>query len=491
MLIENRTVRLCAAWLALGVSLGTLGACTAPTVELDSPAHQAMLEKDRRMAEQEPAAGQETITLTLEDAVARGVSHNLDARVSAMEILVSQKNVTLEKLKALPAITASRGYSGRSDEGATSSKSVLSGLQSLEPSQSSDQDRQSAALELNWNLMDIALAYADTKRAGNEVRVARERHEKVIQNIERDVYAAYWRAYAHQVTREKTERLIEDARAQITKVDEAVERKLLSADAASDQVAKLNDRVRTLKELDDRFNLSEIELKSMLALPLSAALDLKSPADRNGDYKQLLAEDISAQEWEALKARPEVREEILQKNITLQNTRREVLSTFPGAEIFVGMNYDSNSFLQNSTWIAGSAKLVQSILNIITLPERFQASEQKSHLADSRRHALVAAVLAQTRIARARLQSRDKIYADSRASLKMAERKASLAAHKKSAGWGSGQSGLEAGLEAQIETLRNEFARADAQDAYAAYMNTLGRRFFRPVDLTKAIGGAS
>lgn len=485
MIIENKFSQHCALWAVLL----SLGACTGPTVELDTPAHTAMLQKDRGFAEQ--AQTQQTITLSLEDAMKRGIENNLDARVAAMEILVSQGNVTLEKIKALPNMTASYSYTGRSNDGATSSRSVLSGLQSLEPSQSSDRDRKSEALELNWNLLDVALAYADTKKANEAVLVARERHEKVIQNIERDVYAAYWRAYAYQTTRDRTRELISGTASQINNVDLAVSKKLLSADAAGDQVSTLNDRIRTLKELDDRMNLSEIELKSMLALPLDSKLVLKAPVGRGQEYKTLLSENLQTQEWEALKSRPEIREEVLQKNITLRDTKREVLATLPGVELFVGKNYESNSFLQDSTWISSSAKLVQSILNIITLPERFQASEQKQHLADARRQALVAAVLAQTSIARERLSSRDAVYQDASRSLKAAQGKASLVGHKKAVGMTSGQAALQSRLEQQIETLRQELARADVQDAYAAYMNTLGRRFFRPVDLTKAIGGAS
>lgn len=481
MIIENRFSQSCALW----VVLACLGGCTAPAVDLDSPAHLTTLQKDRALAEQDQ--GQETITLTLDEAMTRGVEKNLDAHVAAMEILVSQGNVTLEKMKALPSMTASRGYLGRSNDGATSSRSVLSGLESLEPSQSSDRDRQTEALELNWNLLDVALAYADTKRANNETRVAQERHEKVIQNIERDVYAAYWRAYAYQQTRENTKRLISDSEHQISNLDTAVDKKLLSADTAGDQVSMLNDRVRSLKELDERMNLSEIELKSMLALPLRAKLVLKAPAGRGNDYKNLLAENLESQEWEALKSRPELREEILQRNITLQATKREVLSTLPGAELFVGKNYDSNSFLQDATWISSAAKLIQSITSIITLPDRFQVAEQKTQLADARRQALVAAVLAQTSIARERLGSRDAVYRDATRSLKSAQAKAGLLAHKQQVGMSSGQVALQGRLEQQIELMRQEFARADVQDAYAAYMNTLGRRFFRPVALTKAM----
>ena len=473
------------------LTLMCLGGCTAPAVDLDSPRHLAMLEADRKMAEQLQPDAPKKISLTLDQALQRGIEANLDARVAALEILVQQKNVTLEKLKALPSLNASRGYVGRDNDGASSSRSVLSGLQSLEPSQSSDRDRQTAALELNWNLLDVALAYADAQKADSGAQVSRERHEKVIQNIERDVYAAYWRAYAYQTTKSQTDKLLADTGLQVDRLNKAVKEKLISADVAGDQVVLLNDRVRSLKELNDQLNLSEIELKSLLSYPLSSEILLQKPDVRSGAYKSLLNESVEAQEWEALKERPELREEIIQKNITLQDTKREILTTLPGMELFVGANYDSNGFLQDSTWISSSAKLVQSIVSIFTLPTRYEAAKTREGLADARRQALVAAVLAQTHIARTRLQTREMAYQDAQRSLRSASGKATLVGHKKAAGFSSGQSVLQARLESQIETVRSHLAQAGVQDSYAAYMNTLGRRFFKPVNLTQGMGDAS
>ena len=464
-----------------------LGGCAGPAVELDSAAHDNLLRKDRLQAEQ-PVA-EKKIALTLDQAFQRGVANNLDARVAAIEILIQQKAVTLEQLKALPALNASTGYVGRSNDGSSSSRSIQSGLQSLEPSQSSDRDRRTAALELNWNLLDVALAYSDAKKADEEASIAQARHEKVIQNIQRDVYAAYWRAYAYQTTRVSTAKLIDDAEQQMNRLDQAVTKRLLSADTAGDQVAQLADRIRTLNELEEQLSLSEIELKSMLAYPLDTELILDSPDTHGGSYKNLLSQALEAQEWEALKNRPELREEILQKNLTLRETKREILTTFPGLELFGAANYDTNSFLSDLTWLNSSAKIVQSLISIVTLPSRLDAAKNKEMLADARRQALVAAVLAQTNIARQRLISREQVLQDSSSALKAAGKKASLLGHKQASGFAPGIMSLQAQLEKQIEVMRNQLARADLQDSYAAYMNTLGRRFFQPVNLTG--GGAT
>lgn len=488
MIIEKTCFYRCAVILGLllACSSGLVG-CTSPTIDLDTPDHEMRLRQDRLQAEQ--GNGEQHISLTLENAMSRGLAANLDARVAALEILVGQSKVTIEKLKALPAISASRGYVGRDNNGASSSRSVLSGLQSLEPSQSTDRERQVAALEANWNLIDIALAYADARKAGEEARIAAERHEKVIQNIQRDVYAAYWRAYAYQETATATRELLALTRAQTERLNQAVRQKLLSADAAADQTAQLADRARTLRELDDRLSLAQTELKSMLSLPLAAGLKLARPELWENGYRPLLQESLEAQEWEALKNRPEVREEILQKNVTLRDTKREVLMTLPGFELFAGLNYDDNSFLEDSTWGSTSLKIVQSLLSVVTLPARFEAAKKKEALADARRQALVAAVLAQTVMARLRLQAREDAYRDQVSSMAAAAAKVKLMSQRTHSGLSSGQTLLQARLENQIEQLRGKTFQAELQDAYAAYMNTLGRRFFRPLSLMPAEAG--
>ena len=485
MIIAKKQYSSSALWMVLALMTPALSGCSSTPVDLDSREHTALLQQDRQHAEQrmDQGATPQRVSLTLEQAIEHGITHNLDARVAAMEILVSQKNVTLEKLKALPSVTASATYTGRDNDAASSSRSIESGLQSLEPSQSSDRDRKLANLDINWNLLDVALAYTDAKKASEEAKIAAERHEKVIQNIERDVYAAYWRAYAYQETKARTDELIKSAGLQVGKLNQAVNEKILSADQAADQAALLADRARTLRDLDDRLNLSEVELKSMLSLPLNTQLDLKKPSNRADAYKSLLAEPLETHEWEALKGRPELRDEILQKNITLRDTKREVLTTLPGFELFAGWNHDSNSFLEDPSWISSSAKIVQSLISIVTLPTRLEASRNKEALADSRRHALVAAVLAQTTIARARLGSRETIYKDAGSSMSAATKKAGLVAHKSDAGMASKQSALQARIEQQIEIMRHKMAEADLQDSYAGYMNTIGRRFFRPVNL--------
>lgn len=474
--------------------------CSGSRVDLDSAEHRDLLAMDRTIAGQpsdnvarkttvEETEKSQIISLSVDQAIARGLTHNLDAKVAALETLSQQSNVTLAQIKAFPNIEASGGYSARSNDGSSSSRSIITGQQSLEPSISTEQHRRTAALEANWNLLDVALALSDATRADDEVEIARERHTKVMQNVERDVYTAYWRALAWQDMATETDNLMQQARIQIENIEKAAKEGLISPEEASEKTAQLTEREKTFRDMRDRLALAQIELKSMLSLPLDSTLQLTTErADITSSIKNILSQDITEQEWSALMNRPEMREEILKKNMTIQDTRREIIQTIPGAEIFFAKNYDSNKFLTNTNWDSLSAKLVQSLTSLFTLPARYTAAKDKQDVADARRQALAASILAQTRIARIRLESARQSYETAQMNGRAAQRKAAALAGKKQQGFAAGEEALRAGLESAIERMRADLAYADLQEAYASLNNTIG------LDLkgkkTKVGGGA-
>ncbi len=457
--------------LLLASSLILTG-CGGEPVSLDSLSHDALLTQDRI----ESGQGQ-TITLSLSDALKIGVAQNLDARVAAVEVLVQDGNVTLNQLEALPSLKTSRGYVGRSNDGASSSRSVLSGLQSLEPSQSTESNRMVSEFTASWNLLDAVLALNEAQSTKDETRIASERYTKVIQNIERDIYSAYWRSLAYQKSRVETKRLLVDCENQNRKLMMAADERLMSASVVAEKVSRLSDRQRTLREFNNRLGLADYELKALLSLSQNTNLVLISPStNEENAYKRMLSSDLKSQEWQALKNRPEMREDILQKNIALRDIRQEVIKTFPGADILFSYNNDSNKYLQDNTWMNFSASIVQNVLNLLTAPVRISAAKDKAQLEDIKRQALSAAILAQVHIARHRLEETKLAYQDTQVATRITSRRARAAYAEKDTGFSSGYDSLLTRIEGQIERIRGHMAYADIQDSYAAFVNTLGAR---------------
>jgi len=452
-----------------------LCACAGTKTALDSQDHKTLLANDRMFAEQ----GSDThsvIKLSVEDALHRGLAFNLDARVAALEALSQEDSITLAKLEALPKLETSAGYTGRNRDSASSSLSILSGRESLEPSISSERHRRIADLKANWDLIDAALALADGQKAKEESKIMAERYRKVIQNVQRDVYAAYWRAAAYQNAAERVKHLQSESKKQISNIETALSKKLISPEEASEQANALIERQRTLSDLQDQLSISDEELRGLLSLSSSAKLVLTSktrPIDK--DIRRLLDMPKQDLEWMALQDRPDLREEVLNRNLAIDDLRREVLSSFPGLSIFAGREFDTNRFLANQNWSSYSTSIVQNLANLLTLPVRYQASQNKQTLADAKRQALVAATLAQVGIARAQLELAEDSYAIAQKQAGFSQQKAKALSDKQAAGLTSADAALQAELDSVIENLRAGLAHAQVQESYANMINTLGQ----------------
>ncbi len=127
--------------MALLASIAVAACSTAPQ-PIETTA-LAVIAKDR-MAR--VTAGQEPLTGSIDvfEAIARALKYNLDQRVELMQEAVKLGELAFANQQGLPAIVASSGYAGRDNVLASSSQSILTGRQSLEPSTSASRRTSSA-----------------------------------------------------------------------------------------------------------------------------------------------------------------------------------------------------------------------------------------------------------------------------------------------------------------------------------------------------------
>jgi outer membrane protein TolC len=186
--------------LALAFGAG-LSACTIVPQPLDVDA-QALKVKagiDATIAAEEPVTG----PISLYEAMARALKYNLDQKIELMDEAFHQKQLDLNSAGMLPTIAASFAQTGRNNDAGSSSRSLLSGRQSLEPSTSSDRDVQSGDLTASWDILDFGLSYVRGLQAADEKLISAERRRKVINRIQEDVRTAYWRAVSADRTYKK------------------------------------------------------------------------------------------------------------------------------------------------------------------------------------------------------------------------------------------------------------------------------------------------
>jgi outer membrane protein TolC len=464
--------------LSLGLVMALLCGCsTADPIVLDTPEHLQAIEQDvaSLYPHISPASGN-IYSLSLDHAVERALQYNLDARVAALETLVAKDNISLAQFEGAPNITASGTYTRRNVVAASSSESIETGTQSLEPSTSSEKLRRLADLKAQWNILDSVIAYLNGESAEDEEVIAQERLRKVQHNIERDVISAYWQAYVTQ----KTQRQINSLSQKISRLNAAVESamgdRILSVTDASNRMDSLVNEASALNVYAEQAQLGDMELKAILSLPPDTDLVLVTEPH---DFKLELLNAIRQDDMNtlikaALKNRPEVREAFMEQNIAVRDKERELISTFPGLNLIYSRNYDSNRFLEHNEWTDFTAALTQSLTDFISLPTRYRAAENRERLEQNRRQALIAAVIAQVYIGKIRIEMAEANYKIAA----MAAKQADSAMRLSNARLGmKAVSGFDATVSAASginKVHEKNQAYATLQEAYIDMLGTLG-----------------
>jgi len=100
----------------------------------------------------------------------------------------------------------------------------------------------------------------------------------------------------------------------------------------------------------------------------------------------------------AMRSRPELFSEDYNVLISAEDTQIAFLRMFPGLELRGGVNFDSNSYLQDAMWTQTGLQVTWNLLNVFSGPEKMAVAETKEELAKLRRLALSIAVMTQVHV---------------------------------------------------------------------------------------------
>lgn len=445
--------------------------CAVSTQPIDKQASQQRADADlsAMFSQQDPV----TAPITLHDAMARALKYNLEARLKVKEQALSQSQVDLSRFDLLPKMAAEAGYVTRDNYSASSSRSVESGNQSLEPSTSQDRTRHVADLTMVWNILDFGVSYVTAHQQSDKRWIAEERRRKVTHTIVQDVQSAYWRAVA-------AERLLGRIDALIGRVNMARENsQKMSTQKVGDLIEAysyqraLLDATRQLEEQRRALSLAKTELATLMNLPLGSAYTLALP-DREQLVEPVLNVPMNDLEKAALVNRPELREQDYQVRISAAETRKSLLRMLPGIELSLGGNYDSNSFLVNQSWVDAGAKVTWNLFNLISGPAAYDVAKAGESVSELRRQAMSMAVLAQLYVARANYNEALRQYHTGKELQVLdSEILAQLNNRYKAGSIGELQL-IQGELNAVNTSLRNDLAYAELRNAYGQVFVTVG-----------------
>ncbi|CAN1593715.1 Transporter [Pseudomonas mediterranea] len=369
-------------------------AVTSEPIDRSVSEQRAQTDLQNMYKGQEPLSG----PLTLHQAMARAVKYNLEGRLKIMEEALAKRQLDLASFDMLPRMALDAGYVGRNNVNASSSQSVETGTQSLEPSTSQDRDREVADLTMVWNVLDFGVSYISAKQAGDQRLIVQERRRKVINTIVQDVRSAYWRAMAAERLLKQIDSLMARVEAARNNSQSMSEQRIGDPVQALGYQRSLIQATRQLEEQRRALSLAKTELATLINLPLGTELTLATP----DEYEiPELKVDMARLEHEALTSRPELREQDYQTRITAAETRKAMLRLLPGLEFSAGGHYDSNSFLVEQGWADYGVKVTWNLFNVISAPAAIDVAKAGEEVAAARRQAMSIAVLAQLYVANA------------------------------------------------------------------------------------------
>ena len=196
-----------------------------------------------------------------------------------------------------------------------------------------------------------------------------------------------------------------------------------------------------------------------------------------------IKDNLQELEQQALLNRPELRTVDYQKRINAKETKVAILELLPSLNVYLGENYDSNSFLFNNNWLSYGAKISWNLMNVFRHPTRLQVIDAQEEVLNTQSLALTMTVMTQVHVAVAQ-------YEAALREVKIAQRyfatQLKIATHVQRA-WSlnrlSEHRVIREKVQGLLAELRHEMALAKLEMAYANLLAAIGEDPF-PANLS-------
>jgi len=419
--------------------------------------------------------GVEPITgaLTLEDAMARALKHNLFRRGKMMEEALAFRQFDASKRDMLPKLLAEAGYHWRDNDKISQSRDAATGT--LSPSRfiSQDRDHQTRGLEFTWSLLDLSLGYYGTRQEADRVLIASERRRKAMHQLMQDVRTAYFRALAAQKLQGDITRTIAVAEEALKDARAAEAQRVRSPLDSLRYQRQLLENVRLLEAIGQELAVAQVELAQLINAPLGKAIVLADQSVRDLS-DSLLKLPVAKMEESVLANNPDLREAHYNSRIAREEVRRTLARMFPNISLNWGVKYDSDSYLVNKDWQEAGLQFSFNLFNLLTGPMQVQMAEAGVDLADQRRVTMQLAVLTQMHLARQGLQTAREQFQRADAIWSIDRKIADMVSTREAAQAQSKLDVVSNATSATLGLLRRYQALAQVQAAENRLLATLG-----------------
>jgi len=418
-------------------------------------------------------SGQEAVVqpISLYEAMARALKYNLDHKIELMARELADAKLNQAKSDMLPTLVANSSYSNR-DHDPHSYSEGLSGIRSVTPSTSRENENFSKDIAFSWNILDFGLSYVRAKQSADQALIAEEQKRKVVNRIIEDVRSAYWRAVS-------ADRLLSGFKGLEGRVETALKNsRSLGASGYTSPVAALTfqrelvDIKKRTQALQRELETSKIQLAALMNIPPDQAYSLVIP-ERNMSNLEV---KIPAREMVslALQNRPEIREISYRSRISEQEAEAALLELLPGIQLYAGANYDSNDFLLNNSWVSWGAKASWNAMKLFQYPARSRLVETEQQLNFQRSLAMTMAIMTQVEVARARYHHLRKSAATAAQYYSIQSKILKQVQSSQATGAASQQSLIREQMNTLVASAEYDIAYSDLQNAFATIYSSIG-----------------
>lgn len=428
--------------------------------------------------------------LTVDDAIALAIAHNLDSRVKLLEELLAQGKADISTFAMLPEIAAKAGMSRRGPRKATTSKDLSTGATSTSYSTSDDPVSRTGDLTASWNLMDFGIALLRADQEDNRVKIAQEKRRRAVHQLVQDVQAAYWKAVVNEYAERKYNALELRLLRSVTDAEDAERSKVGDPMQMLAHQRAIVDTMRQIAEMQRQTATARADLAGLMGVQSVAAFQLAELNDGADLKVEAPAADIEALQQVALDNRPELRSEEAQFHVDVQDIYNELLKSLPGIGPFIGGHYDSNSYLKYNAWADAGVQVAWNLVDFISAPKRIEQAKGVAEITRARRLALGMAVVTQVRVADIQYRHALKEYRLTEQMAGIDRRITSLAGKSRDAGSGSAMEEIKAEASAMLSTLRRFILYSDVQGAKARLNAAMGLDPQRPPEVSSVTAGS-
>lgn len=380
---------------ALAIVLLGLSGCSVTTQKLSLDEVNETSKQDLIRLKQTPFVIDKPISL--DEAINRALKHNKEYKLKAMEGVLEGKQLDIAQFGMWPALNAQGALSHRSNVLGSSSKSISTGLESLEASTSTDDTLRTGEVKFSWNALDFGLSYVRAKQQSDKYLIAQERIRKVSHQIHQEVRESYWKAVSAQNLLDQINPVISEVRQSITESEQLEASKMGNIMESLTYRRELLDVLLSLQALKKDLMSAKPRLASLMGVAPGTKFELSGVIDEGGIQK--IDMDMETMESIAFSHRPELMESRYQQRISLQEAKAAMLSLLPGISFDTGVNYTSNSYTTNNSWYDYGVRVNMNLFKVFMAGDLMERAKIGEEIAQEQRMAVSMAVLTQVHLA--------------------------------------------------------------------------------------------